>query len=134
MTDRLIDLRQRLANILADLAEGGGDDGKAMFMLGSTATRICDLSKVSTWAQCKAALKPNEYPLLVTRIGREGEQFLAEGNTKAAYALQAIGMSLVAGRELDSVLNEGVNLLDSFIEQTITNYRAHAQPHLRKAN
>lgn len=134
MTDRLADLRQRLANILADLTQGGGDDGKAMFMLGSTATRICDLTKASTWAQCKRSLSPAEYPALLSRIGLEGEQFLADGNTKAAYALQAIGISLVAGREIDPVLRDGVNLLDGFIEQTIVNYRTHAQPHLRKTN
>ena len=134
MTDRLADLRQRLATILADLTTEGRDDGKAMFMLGSTATRICDLSKASTWAQCKRSITSAEYPALLSRIGLEGEQFLADGNTKAAYALQAVGMSLVAGREIDPVLNEGVRLLDGFIEQTITNYRTHAQPHLRKTN
>lgn len=133
MTERLADLRQRIDTILADLSAGGRDDGKAMFMLGSTATRICDLTKTSTWTQCKASITPEEYPALLSRIGLEGEQFLADGNTKAAYALQAIGISLVAGREADPVLNEGVQLLDSVIEETIANYRTHAQPHLRKS-
>jgi hypothetical protein len=134
MTERLTDLRQRLTAILADLTGEGRDDGKAMFMLGSTATRLCDLTGTSTWAQCKASLKPADYPPLLTRIGKEGEQFLADGNAKAAYALQVVGISLVAAQETDLVLREGAHLLDGFIEQTITNYRTHAQPHLRKTN
>jgi hypothetical protein len=128
------DFKQRLAAVLADLRQDGVEDGKAMFILGAAATRMCDLLKQPTWSALKPALSKSEQNRLLAQLGRDGDQMLAEGKGKHAYAVQALAVSLVAHSQSDPIVREGEKLLDAIIDQTIANFRKHAQPHLRKTN
>jgi len=128
------DLRQRLATVLADLNADGRVDGEAMFMLGSIAARTADLGQKTLWSELKPLLTKPDYARLLKQIADEGDALVAQGKAKQAYALQALGLSLVAAQEDDPVLREGEKILDALIDQTVVNYRTHAEPHLRKAH
>lgn len=135
MTTNQADFKHRLANVLIDLNKDGVDDGEAMFILGGTATRLCDLGEKTSWSELKPLLSKADYNRLFAMIDKEGKQLLADGKAKAAYALQALAMSLAASTQQDdATIREGEKLLDAIIDKTVTNFRKHAQPHLRKVN
>jgi hypothetical protein len=130
MTTPQEDLKQRLATVLADLNAHGAHDGETMFMLGSIATRLCDGGGKPSWSTLKPALSKAGYNQLLKQFQDEGRQLVAAGKTKAAYAVQALAVSLVAHSQVDPVLREGEKLLDAIIDRTVANFRKHAQPHL----
>jgi len=135
MTSKLDDFRHRLATLLIDLNRDGVDDGEAMFYLGGTAIRLCDLAGKPSWSALKPVLTKADYNRLFAMIDKEGKQLLGEGKTKPAYALQALAMSLAASTQNeDATIREGEKLLDAVIDRTVANFRERAQPHLNKAN
>lgn len=125
------EFKQRLAAVLQDLKDSGMEDGQAMFFLGNFATRICDsVSKVG-WTDVKNVITTSDYDRLLKEFETEGNRLHAEGSIKAAYALQALAVSLVARTQADPQVKSGEALLDIVIDTAIGNYRKHAQP---KAN
>ena len=116
-------LRQQMAAVIADLHESGADDGHAMFVLGSSVAGLCDRGNAKDWMAFKAGIPAADYSRLLTQIQTEGNQRLAEGEHKLAYALQAIGLSLVASRQDDAMVNQGEQLLDDVINAALTNFR-----------
>jgi len=116
-------LRQQMAAVIADLQQSGADDGQAMFVLGSSVAGLCDRGNAKDWAAFKAGLPAPDYSRLLTQIQAEGNQRLAEGEHKLAYALQAIGLSLVASRQDDAMVKQGEQLLDGVINAALSNFR-----------
>lgn len=134
MTTKEDDFKKRLATVLADLNRNGVDDGETMFMLGAIAGRLCDGGKRPSWSTLKPALSKNGYNLLLKQFQDEGRQLLAAGKDKAAYAVQALAVSLVAHTQTDPIVREGERLLDTIIDKTVANYHRHAKQHLYKVN
>ena len=121
------ELKQRLAVVLDDLKAAGMDDGEAMFFLGNFATRICDSAGKVGWRDVKAILTSADYQRLLKEFETEGNRFYKEGNVKAAYAVQALALSLVARQQGDPDVKPGETLLDLVIDTAIGNYRKHAR-------
>jgi hypothetical protein len=124
----LLDLRQRLAAIITDLQQAGLEDGEAMYLLGGTVTGLIDRGGAKDWQGFKQGLPAAAFNRLLQQIESEGNQLVADGKHKPAYALQALAVSLVAGRQNDPVLREGEKLLDAVINTTVANFRKHAKP------
>ena len=129
--DRQAEFKQRLAAVLEDLKVSGVEDGEAMFFLGNFATRVCDSVKKVGWTDVKNVITTADYDRLLKEFETEGNRLYREGNLKAAYALQALAMSLVARTQADPQVKSGEVLLDIVIDSAIGNYRKHAKP---KAN
>lgn len=127
MTTKEEQFKTRFASVLADLHQDGVEDGEAMFLLGAGATRICDMGQKASWTELKQALSHADYDRLIEQCRTEGNSYAAEGKQKAAYAIQALAMSLVARTQTDPVIREGERLLDAVIDKTVANYRQHAQ-------
>ena len=125
------ELKQRLALVLHDLKESGTEDGEAMFFLGNFATRICDKAGKVGWTDVKKNLTQVDYDLLLKEFETQGNRLYQEGNLKAAYAVQALALSLIAHTQSDTHLRSGAALLDIVIDAAIGNFRKHAKP---KAN
>lgn len=123
---KIQDLRNRLAAVIGDLNDGGLEDGQAMFYLGGSVVGLCDRGNAADWAGFKAGLPNKDYIRLLEQLQTEGNQMHADGKQKAAYALQAISLSLVASRLQDEVVAEGERLLDDVINATVANFRKNA--------
>jgi len=130
-TDHQAEFKQRLAIVLEDLKDSGMEDGEAMFFLGNFATRICDSVSKAGWTDVKNVITRADYDRLLKEFETEGNRLNREGNLKAAYALQALALSLVARTQADPQVRSGEALLDIVIDSAIGNYRKHAKP---KAN
>jgi len=126
--DRQAEFKQRLAAVLEDLKVSGVEDGEAMFFLGNFATRVCDSVKKVGWTDVKNVITTADYDRLLKEFETEGNRLYREGNLKAAYALQALAMSLVARTQADPQVKSGEVLLDIVIDTAIGNYRKHAKP------
>ena len=122
------EFKQRLATVLADLDSNGRDDGEAMFLLGSGAARICDMTGKPTWSAMKQAISMADFNRLLEQCRVEGNKFMAGGQQKAAYAIQALALSLVARTQADPDIRPGEQLLDTLIDAALINYRQHATP------
>lgn len=119
--------KQRLAAVLEDLKDSGMQDGEAMFFLGNFASRVCDSAGKVGWTDVKNVITTNDYDRLLKEFETEGNRLHAEGSAKAAYALQAMAISLVARTQTDPQVRSGETLLDIVIDTAIGNYRKHAR-------
>ncbi|UJW86867.1 hypothetical protein [Devosia sp. SL43] len=122
------EFKQRLVAVLADLDSNGRDDGEAMFLLGSGAARICDMAGKPTWSTMKQAISMTDFNRLLEQCRIEGNKFVAEGQHKAAYAIQALALSLVARTQADPDIRPGEQLLDTLIDAALANFRKHSTP------
>lgn len=121
------DFKQRLAAVLEDLHSHGVDDGEAMFLLGSFASRIVADSKSKSWVNLKSRMNMQDYQSMLKMMEARGNTLVKEGKGKAAYAIQALAVSLVARAQKDPVVLQGDKLLDKLIDASIRQYRKHAQ-------
>ena len=122
------EFKQRLVVVIADLHEQGMEDGEAMFLLGSGAARVCDALKQPGWAALKQSISSHDHDRLLEQCRIEGNAFVAKGQHKAAYAIQALALSLVARTQTDPDIRPGEELLDSVIDAALANYRMQAKP------
>lgn len=122
------EFKQRLATILDDLKDSGMEDGEAMFFLGNFATRVCDSVGKVGWTDVKNVISTADYDRLLKEFETEGNRLYREGNLKAAYALQAMAVSLIARTQADPQVKSGETLLDIVIDTAIGNFRKHAKP------
>lgn len=124
MASKQEDFKQRLATVLADLQNDGVKDGEAMFMLGSLAAKMADQGKVKTWSALKSGIAGDAYTSLLNTMQKHGNELVQQGHHKAAYALQALAISLVArSQQQDEMVAIGSRLLDQVIDSAVAQYR-----------
>lgn len=123
MADKTEDFKQRLATVLDDLRTDGVDDGEAMYMLGSLGQQMLDAGAAPNWTALKGKMSAEAFQSLLNTMQVRGNALMAEGKGKAAYALQALAVSLVARTQPDPTIRQGEQLLDGVIESAIARYR-----------
>jgi len=128
----IADFRKRLALVLKDLKEAGAKDPESMWITGSLAAAIMERSGKKSWPETKAALDTNNYNSLIQQLETQGNELVAKGNEKAAYAVQAVAVSVVAGRVDDPVVAEGNKLMDQLIDAAVKFFHQH--PNSAKPN
>lgn len=116
-------LLSKIIALVQDLHIEGGENGEAMFLLGSAASSLIATDDNKTWRAFKADLTPATVLDYLGQIDTQGNRLLDEDKVTFAYALQIIGMSLAATAYDDPKLLEGVGLLDDIIETTLINFR-----------
>ena len=124
------ELLAQLAEVVANLHDGGMQDGEAMFMLGAGADRLCSIRAHNNWSHFKASLTPADILELLRQIDAEGNTALREEKGRQAYALQALALSLAARDAEQDTTKAGAALLDQVIESALSNFRTHAKPAL----
>lgn len=121
-------LLDKLGAVLRDLQESGASDGQAMFMLGAGADHLCSGLEATTWIDFKQQLDPHAMTGLLAQIDAEGQQALADDQSRLAYALQALGLSLTATGFDDETVRTATGLLDEIIENALALYRQRSRP------
>lgn len=118
--------RRHLATVLADLQQVVGDDGEAVALIGSLATELSNTLGAVSWGAAKDAMSPANYDELLQSFEKKGNALHQAGQTRQAYAVQALATSLVAATMRgDRVIAEGEGLLDALIDRSVVLYRRH---------
>jgi hypothetical protein len=117
------EFKQRFVAVLKDLQTEGKNDIEAMWLLGSLATQIIERVRQPSWPALKAALTREAYDGLLRDFQEQGNSLYQEGKTKHAYAIQILGISIIAKTQMDQQLKAGEALLDEIIDYTIAVYR-----------
>lgn len=118
------DFKQRLAAVLSDLNDEGKNDAEAMWLLGSLAAGIVDKAGAASWPAFKRDISRDTYDRLLGDFQAEGNRQYADGDEKKAYAIQALGLSLVARtQQRDPTMAQGEQLLDAIVTSAIAFFR-----------
>ena len=128
------DFKERFVALMQDLRANATKDPEATWLIGSLATRLIDLYKLKTWSQFKLALTPPAYSKLLSDFEKEGNGFHQQGKAKAAYAVQVLGISLIARTQSDEQVRAGDSLLDEMIQAMVAVYRKAKAAEKRPAN
>jgi hypothetical protein len=124
------DLKQRLAAVLADIRENGKDDPEAIWTIGSLAATLIDKAKAKSWPELKDALSAAAYDKLLGDFQTQGNALHQAGERKKAYAIQALGISLVCRTQrADPQMRQGEQLLDAMITGAVDLFRKTQKPH-----
>lgn len=121
---RNADFKQRFAAVLRDIKENGAQDGEAMALIGSLASRLAGDLKQKNWTAAKAVMTMQTYNDMLKIFEKRGNENHQAGKQKQAYAIQALAMSLVAGTmRSDPQMAEGEKILDSLIDRSVAVYQ-----------
>ncbi|MBU1304269.1 MAG: hypothetical protein KKF33_01955 [Alphaproteobacteria bacterium] len=124
------ELLAQLTEVVANLHDGGMQDGQAMFMLGAGADRLVSIRAHNNWSHLKASLTAADIMELLQHIDAEGNAALRQEKGREAYALQALALSLATVDAEQDTTKAGAALLDQVIESALSNFRTHAKPAL----
>lgn len=122
------DFKQRFAAVLMDLQQNGKNDPEAMWLIGSLACEIAETYGKTGWIEFKRSMPQAVYSKLLTDFEKEGNRQHREGDRKKAYAIQVLGISLIAQTQKGQEMRAGDSLLDQFIETTVLVYRNNREP------
>jgi hypothetical protein len=122
------EFKQRFAAVLLDLTENGQKDPEALWLIGSLACELTERTGHAKWAVFKREMTRQTYDQLLDDFQREGNRQHQEGDPKKAFAIQVLGLSLVARTQTDPEMRQGDALLDQMIETTMTVFRANRPP------
>ena len=117
------EFKHRLVAVLGDLEENGKSDPEAIWLIGSLAHGIVERTGNKSWRQFKDTMSQEVYSQLLGDFEKEGNRQYREGDQKKAYAMQALGVSLVATTQESREVKAGDALLNRFIEMAIGVYR-----------
>ena len=117
------EFKYRLVSVLEDLEENGKQDPEAIWLIGSLAHGIVEKTGNKSWRQFKDTMSQEVYSTLLSDFEKEGNRQYREGDSKKAYAIQALGISLVATTQQSREVKAGDALLNRFIEMAIGVYR-----------
>lgn len=124
--NQLEQYRHRLASVLGDLRSTAAEDGEAVAMIGSLAMQLADKVQCQSWSDAKEAMSPANRAELLKSFETRGNTMHQAGQTKQAYAIQALAISLLAGTmRQDRNIAEGEGLLDALIDHAVVVYRRH---------
>lgn len=118
------ELKNRLVAVLRDLQSDAKEDPEALFLIGSLASTLMEKAKAKSWPAFKDALTTAEYDFLLRDFQKQGKAQLDAGEGKKAYAMQALGLSLVCKTQRnDFQMREGEALLDRIIGGAAATFR-----------
>ncbi|HQZ13450.1 MAG TPA: hypothetical protein PK286_11265 [Devosia sp.] len=123
-------LKQRLAEVLDDLKTSGGRDPETMWLIGSLTADLTSKVKANSWKEFKETMSPATYDKLLNDFQDVGNRLYQDGIIKRAYAMQALGLSLVCSTQRqDPMIANGEILLDAVIEGAVKLYRKVEKTH-----
>ena len=108
--------RERLIDLVARLRASMGDDLRMRQRLGATATRLAKEAGARDWADLKERADGATYDSLLSMFQRESEGASKAGDTLVVRAVEALAVSLIARRQYQADLKQGVAILDNYIE------------------
>jgi uncharacterized protein (DUF2267 family) len=127
MTTRQEDFKAVLAALIEDLHKAGTKDAEAMLHVGGIAANLCEQIKARNWSEAKRRMTPADHDVLRREFAAAGTTHHREGRLVQAYAMQALGTSLVAATQPSPEVKQGEQLLDEVIDRAVALYRRTAK-------
>lgn len=116
--------KQLFISVLADLKSDGVKDSETMELVGHLAADLADQLEQKSWTAAKQAMTAAVYDALLESFKTRGNQYYQDGRTRHAYAIQLLGVSLVASTQRsDADLAAGEQLMDQVINSAVAHYR-----------
>jgi hypothetical protein len=122
------EFKQRFVAVMQDLQQNGKNDPEAMWLIGSLACELVEKVGAKDWSEFKQTMSQQTFNKLLDDFQSEGNRQYREGDHKKAYAVQVLGISLIAFRQPDPQIKAGDELLDSVIDMTVGIYRQNRAP------
>lgn len=113
------DFKGRFTAVLSDLKNRGQKDPQVIWLIGSLADEIVKRTDRKSWPELRNTLDPAAYNSLLGQFQDQAKAMSEKGNAKAAYAIQAMAVSLISRRFDDAELAEGIRLMDAFIDEAV---------------
>ena len=123
MSTKEQDFKERFIATVQDLESHGRKDAEAMWLVGSFAAGLIDLYRLKSWGEFKRSLPSIAYNKLLRDFEQQGNKYHREKNDKAAYAIQLLATSVVAGTQTDRQVKAGDQLLDQAVDTAVAMYR-----------
>jgi len=117
------DLKPLLAAVIDDLHKAGAKNAEAMLLIGHIASDLAGQIRAPSWSEAKRRMNRADYNTLLREFSVGGTKHHREGRMVHAYAVQALGMSLVAATDASPEVKQGEQLLDEIIDRAVVLYR-----------
>lgn len=120
---------KRFREVITELGSTTRRDPAGLRLIGSLASDLMKQAKVRKWEDLKAGLSAETYDILLNSFQKQGNEQAKKGNTKAAFAIEVLALSVVASTVRDDEhIISGEVLLDKMIEDMVELYRRNPVP------
>jgi len=121
--ERDLIFREKLIALMAALNGGEGRDRTLRRTIGTFADRLAKEAGTRNWADLKERADGPTYDSLLQLFSRQSEQLAKQDDTIGVRALEVLAISLIARRQYQADLLQGVDFLDRYIEECASNAR-----------
>ena len=111
--------RERLVELVARVNASLGDDRKVRHLIGAYVTRLSKEAGARDWPDFKRRADGRTYDSLLKLFQRESESASKAGDTLTVRALEVLAISLIARRQYQADLTQGIHFLDAYIEGSV---------------
>jgi hypothetical protein len=123
MTERDAIFREQLITLMADLKSGSGRDRELRRLIGAFSDKIARQASARDWADLKLRADGPTYDSLLRLFQKESSAATKSGDTRAVRVFEILAISMIARRQYDPDLQEGIKILDDYIAECATNAR-----------
>ncbi len=116
--------KSRFIKLMKDLGQNASKDPETIWLIGSLAGSIMHDTNKKSWADLKGSMSRQDYSSLLSAFQAQGNELAEKGNHKAAYAVEALAISVIAPTMAkDEHIASGNKLLDRMIDDAVKFYR-----------
>jgi hypothetical protein len=116
MADRDQIFRERLIALTEELNGGANNDKRTRQLVGMYASRMPRDAGARTWADLKERADGATYDSMLQLFTKEADDAHRVADKSAQRAMEILALSLIARRQYQADLAQGVMFLDKFIE------------------
>jgi hypothetical protein len=119
MHERDLVFRERLIAMISELHAGASADADLKRLIGGFTQRLVTEASVPSWADLKERADGPTYDSMLKLFMTQSEAAAKKGDSSAVRAFGILALSLIARRQYQEDLKEGVAFLDGFIEDCV---------------
>jgi len=123
MNERDAIFREQLVTLIADLNSGSGRDRDLRRLIGAFSDKIAREAGARDWADLKLRADGPTYDSLLKLFQRESSAVAKSGDTRAGRVFEILAISMIARRQYDPDLQDGIKILDDYIAECARNAR-----------
>jgi hypothetical protein len=123
MADRDQIFRERLIALTEELNAGANNDKRTRQLVGQYATRMPREARARDWADLKERADGPTYDSMLNLFTRQADDAHRVADKSGRRAMEILALSLIARRQNQPDLVQGIAFLDKFIENCATRAR-----------
>jgi hypothetical protein len=123
MNERDAIFRDQLIALTSDLNSGAGRQRELRRLVGGISDKLAREASVRDWAELKARADGPTYDSLLRLFQRESAAVAKAGDTLTVRVFEILALSLIARRQYAPDLQQGIQILDAYIDECARNAR-----------